>query len=190
MSPPAHKPLPEEVDTLLRNAELRDQLEPYRDESLDCLNLRHLPTPLENDYLASMLAWERAPMLPIAEWFNPPLRLPHPDTLSDRELHEALWDAIHRLYSVGVVLEFTDHLDDRQLYRLILRDILPSVDKKIDVPPRYVHWDCADASGDVNTWLRYYASSEERRNWAKECPGPLPPPEDPRYRRELPKAPR
>ena len=63
----------DEVDQLLLNAELRDQLEPFLDESLDLLNVSRLPTEAENEFLASMLAWERAPTLPIAQWFAPAL---------------------------------------------------------------------------------------------------------------------
>ena len=56
-----HKPQPDEVEHLLRNAELRDELEPYFDESIRSVNVDELPTPVENEFLASMLAWERAP---------------------------------------------------------------------------------------------------------------------------------
>ena len=77
-----HKPRPDEVEHLLRNAELRDELEPYFDESIRRVNVEELPTPVENEFLASMLAWERAPILPIGQWFEPELKLPHPDTLS------------------------------------------------------------------------------------------------------------
>jgi hypothetical protein len=183
-------PRPEDVETLLRNAELRERIEPYRDESMLWMRLDKLPTAKENEYLESMLAWELAPMLPVAEWFDPPLRLPQPATLSDEALHDLLWTTIHKLYEQRIVLEFTDHLDDRQLYRIILRDILPSLEKKIDKPPRFLHWDCANATGNEHVWLKYYASDEERRSWAKERRRRPPPSEQPRYRRELPKAPR
>ncbi len=83
-----HKPLPDEVEHLLRNAELRNELEPYFDESLRSVNVDELPTPVENEFLASMLAWERAPVLPISQWFEPELKLPHPDTLSNEQLHD------------------------------------------------------------------------------------------------------
>ena len=68
MSKPQH-PTSDEVDHLLVNAQLRDQLEPFLDESVDLLDMRRLPTPLENEFLASMLAWEQAPVLPIGKWF-------------------------------------------------------------------------------------------------------------------------
>ena len=37
-----------------------------------------------------MLAWERAPVLPISRWFEPELVLPAPDKLTDEELRELL----------------------------------------------------------------------------------------------------
>lgn len=179
---------PDEVEHLLRNAQLRDELEPFFDESITRLNIQDLPTPLENEYLASMLAWERAPVVPIAQWFEPELQLPHPDGLDQQALHDILWDTIQKLFDKRIVLDFTDHLSDRQLYCLVYRDILPSPEKKIDSLVHYLHWDCADAGGDPEVWLRYYASDEDRRNWA-EAGEPLPPPEPPPYPRQLPRRP-
>src|SRR5437868_7884486 len=124
-----HHPHPEEVDHLLRNAELRNEIEPYLDEAVLQLNHEEVPTPVENEFLASMLAWERAPILPIYQWFSPELRLPAPDKLNDRDLLRVLRDTIAKLYEKRVVLDFTDHLTDRELYRLIWRDILPSPEK-------------------------------------------------------------
>ncbi len=51
----------DEVDQLLLNARLRDALEPFQDESFDLVNVQGMPTSFENEYLASMLAWEQAP---------------------------------------------------------------------------------------------------------------------------------
>jgi len=186
-----HRPQPDEVEQLLLNAQLRDELEPYLDESLQKVNIRELPTPAENEFLASILAWERAPVLPIREWFSPPLELPNPDTLDDLEIHERLWDTIYKLYSRRIVLDFTDHLTDRQLYRLLYRDILPSREKKIELPKNYLHWDCAETDGGDNpeTWLQYYATDEERETWAEETGLPLPPRKTPPYCRKMPRRP-
>src|SRR5262245_56201379 len=98
------KPLPDEVEHLLRNAELRDELEPFFDESTRCVNVEELPTPVENEFLASMLAWERAPVLPILQWFQPELKLPHPDSLDNSALHALLWETIQKLFSKRIVL--------------------------------------------------------------------------------------
>jgi hypothetical protein len=136
-----------------------------------------------------MLAWERAPMLPISQWFEPELVLPRPDSLSDNQIREVLRQTIRRLFEKNIVLDFTDHLTDRQLYCLIYRDILSALEKKIDRATNYLHWDCAGTDGDPDAWLRYYASESERRHWAMENGGPLPPREDPPFRRDLPKVP-
>ena len=178
-------PTADEVDQILLNARLRDELEPYLDEATAMLSLRPMPLETENDFLASMLAWERAPALPISRWFEPELVLPRADELDDRRLHEVLWDTIHKLTAQQIVLEFTDHLSDRQLYCLIARDILPSYEKKIEHKRSYLHWHCIDES-ESELWLKYYAGDEERRAWLLANDGPLPPKCDPPYPRKMP----
>ena len=182
-------PHSDEVDQLLLNARLRDELEPYLDESVNLLNTRRLPTPMENEFLASMLAWERAPVLPISQWFQPELVLAHPDTLTDDQLKDSLWEVIQQLYDARIVLDFTDHLADRQLYTLIFRDILPSPEKKIDLPKNFLHWHCLDDNDEPEIWLRYYASQQEREAWFAETGIPLPKSEQPPFPRKMPRRP-
>jgi hypothetical protein len=177
----------QEVDQLLLNAQLRDELEPYLDESIHILDCRRLPTEDENEFLTQMLAWERAPVLPICRWFQPELVLPPPDRLTDDELAQRLADAIERLYDQRIVLDCTDHLSDRQLYALIYRDILPSHEKKIDLPKNFLHWHCVDVENEPEVWLTYYASDEERDAWADETGLPLPPQLPPPYPRRMPR---
>jgi len=182
-------PKSSEVDDLLRNAQLRDALEPLYDESIGCVNAELMSTSRENDFLQSMLEWERAPILPICEWFQPVLRLPAPESLDEACLREVLSETIQRLYDKHIVLDFTDHLADHELYCLIYRDILPSHEKRIHRKNNFLHWDCANTDGDPDTWLRYYASESERQAWAEETEGYLPQGEDPPFPRELPRAP-
>lgn len=188
MAEPRYSPA-EEAELLLRNAELRDELEPYFDEAISRVTVHRLPLAVENEYLASMLAWESAPILPIYRWFEPELRPPRPDTLSDEDLHAALHEVIGKLFEQRIVLDFTDHLSDRELYRLIYRDILPVREKKVDLGGNYIHFDCAGASGDPEIWLRYYATAEERAAWAEAYGQPLPPRCKPPYPRKLPREP-
>ncbi len=179
-------PRPGEVEELLRNAELRDELEPFYDESISRINVQHLPLAVENEFLASMLAWEQAPVLPIYRWFDPELRPPRPNVLGDQDLHDILWDVIRKLFERRIVLDFTDHLSDRQLYCVIYRDILPAREKNIDLIRNYLHWDCAGDGGDPDIWLRYYASEEERQAWSQTYRQPLPSTAVPPYPRQLP----
>lgn len=175
----------DEIDLLMDNARLRDELEPYIDESVCNTASSKMPLQVENEYLASMLAWERAPAMPIAQWFSPPLELPHPDRVDPAQMHSLLWHVIDQLHSVRVVLECTDHLSDRQLYTMIYRDILPCCEKKVDLPRNYLHWRCLDDADD-ETWLRYYASAVERRRWQEECQLDPPPSEPPPFPRQMP----
>lgn len=179
----------DEVDSLLRNARLRDELEPLFDESIGSVDYRVMSTHRENEFLESMLEWERAPMVPISQWFDPEMVLPHPDHLAGDDLSELLDNVVEQLYQQQIVLDFTNHLDDRQLYTLIYRDILSSYEKKLSKRTSFLHWDCANIEGDPDIWLRYYASDEERDIWADETGEKLPPRELPPFARQLPRAP-
>ena len=188
--PLAHHPDPEEVECLLRNCELRNEIEPYLDESIWEIDFRTLPTAVENRYLESMLAWERAPLVPIARWFEPPLALQPACTLDDDQLRTRLWETVEELFAKRVVLDFADHLSDRELYAVIRRDILPATVKRVDLPDNYFHWDCsASEDGDQTTWLTFYASDEEREQWHAEEGREPPAREVPPYPRALPTAP-
>ncbi len=184
-----HRPQADEVELLLRNAELRDELERYFDESISRVNVQHLTLAAENDFLASMLAWEQAPVLPIYRWFEPELRPPRPESLTDEDLPHILGALIQRLYHKRILLDFTDHLSDRQLYTLIFRDILPAREKKMDWPATWLHWDCTGPTGDPEVWLRYYATDREREAWAEMYGQPLPPTAPLPYPRDLPTEP-
>ena len=188
--PLAHHPEPDEVDCLLRNAELREAIEPYLDESISELDLDRLPTRVENRFLESMLAWERAPLETVARWFQPVLALQPACTLDDGQIHDRLWETIERLFEKRIVLDFTDHLSDRELYTLIRRDILTSPVKRVDLPDNYVHFDCsASDDGDMGAWLAYYASDEEREAWEAETGREAPARLVPAHPRALPVAP-
>lgn len=178
-----------EVDQLLLNAQLRTELEPYLDESVYMVDTNRLTTQSENEFLASMLAWEKAPVLPICNWFEPELKLPSPDLMSDEEVSDILVDTIDRLYQERIVLEFTNHLSDRELYCLIIRDILPSSEKKIELPKNYLHWHCIDSTDDEETWLKFYASVRDRELWEETTGQIAPPREEAPFPRVMPRRP-
>ncbi len=183
------RPQPDEVEQLLWNAELRDELERYFDESISRINVQHLTLAAENEFLACMLAWEQAPVLPIYRWFESELRPPRPEVLDDEDLHSILWDVVAKLFEKQIVLDFTDHLTDRGLYTLIFRDILPAREKKLDRPGNFLHWDCTGPGSDPEIWLRYYATAEQREDWATTYRQPLPPSVPPPHPRKLPHEP-
>ena len=175
-----------DVDQLLLNARLRDDLEPYWDEAIHLVDTHRMSTNKENQYLACMLDWERAPVLPIRQWFDPELHLPQPDLMEQEELASLLSETLEGLFQQHVILEMTGHLSDRELYCLILRDILPAEEKKLPTAAHPLAWHCLDMEEDPETWLRYYASHDERRLWHRETGKSLPPMEPPPYPRTLP----
>ena len=87
------------------------------------------------------------------------------------------------------MLDFTDHLSDRQLYCLIYRDILPSPEKKLDRSDNYLHWDCADAGGDPKSGCAITPAKRIASGWRETGSGPLPPSSPPPYPRQLPRRP-
>ena len=137
-----------EIKLLLQNAELRDQMEPFLDESVYLLRPERMSVRCENELLESLLTWERAPVLPIAQWFEPELILPEHHELDDSQLKQQLHQVIGRLFEKNIVLEMTDHLPDRQLYCLIARDILPSEEKKISLQGNAIRMQCLDIVDD------------------------------------------
>lgn len=181
-------PIADEVELLIRNAQLRDELEPYLDESVDFVTIRKMSLVEENEFLESILEWERAPSLPIYKWFQPELVLPRPESLSDEEVHTTLWRTIHQLYGQKIALDFTDHLSDRQLYCVLMRDILPVYQKKISDPRHFLHWHCLDEN-DIEDWLSYYATDEEREQWSEETDQSLPDKKPLPFPRQMPRRP-
>ena len=176
-----------EVDLLMDNARLRDEIEPFLDESVYLVNTDKMSVFHENEFLSSLLAWERAPVLPISQWFEPELVMTSHQSLNDQELHQRLHQVIGRLFEKNILLVHTDHLSDRQLYCMIVRDILPAQEKKVVLPEKYLNWQCLDIVEDEESWLRFYASRDERESWADETGLKLPPKEPAPYIRILPK---
>ena len=161
-------------------------MEPFLDESVFLVDLDKMSVRRENEFLTSLLAWEKAPVLPISQWFEPELVMPDHLTFSETEVNHQLHQIIGRLYEKNILLVHTDHLSDRQLYCLIARDILPAQEKKILLAGKFLKWQCLDIVEDEESWLRFYASGEERQSWAEETGLRLPPRENIPFPRKLP----
>jgi len=175
-----------DIDLLMQNAKLRDEMEPFLDESVFLVDLDKMSVRHENEFLMSLLAWEKAPVLPISQWFEPELVMPDHQAFTDTEVKHQLHQMIGRLYEKNILLVHTDHLSDRQLYCLIARDILPAQEKKVVLNGKFLKWQCLDIVEDEESWLRFYATGEERQNWAEETGLKLPPRENIPFPRKLP----
>ena len=131
---------------------------------------------------AKQLADENIPLLP-------------PDEITDETLTPILWELLHNLALRGFYVLHTDHLSDRELYAELWTRGLR---EPAHLPGRNLRggWfhDFLGSWGEdeMQLWLRYYASDEERAKHAKEWPKtPLPPKEKPAFNRDwrLPKGP-
>ena len=176
-----------EVEHLLLNAQLSQEMEPYVDESVTLIDTRRMPTRVENAFLTAMLAWEKAPVLPIRNWFEPELQLPAPQELTDLQLSEILNTVILMLFEKGIALQFTEHLSDRELYCLIVRDIMSAEERKIQLPGNFLNWQCIDSRLEEDAWLQFYASEEEREEWEELHGLAAPIKLDPPYPRYIPR---
>ena len=131
---------------------------------------------------AKQLADENIPLLP-------------PDEITDETLTPILWELLHNLALRGFYVLHTDHLSDRELYAELWTRGLREPAHLPGRNPRggWFH-DFLGSWGEdeMQLWLRYYASDEERAKHAKEWPKtPLPPKEKPAFNRDwrLPKGP-
>lgn len=114
--------------------------------------------------------------------------LPPPEELEAQRLSAKLWEVIDGLFLQGVYLEHTDHLSDRELYVQLWSEALR---EEMFLPAEEsgftYHLDLigSGSAADTLTYLKYYASEEERREWAAEWPEDvLPEQEQPPYDRD------
>lgn len=101
------------------------------------------------------------------------VELPDPDSLNDEALPKALWNTIDGLARLGVFLDQTDHLSDRELYTHLLRDQLPQEMPALDMDGNSA-WHIDILGGwsveDISLYLKYYADEETREHWRTEFP--------------------
>ena len=114
--------------------------------------------------------------------------VPDPGSLNDGALHDALWTTIEALGRMGVYLDQTDHLSDRELYTLLWRDLLPEEMPAASVGDGSI-WNIDILGGcsneDIALYLKYYADERMRQSWRSDCPDyDLPDHVDPPYDRD------
>jgi hypothetical protein len=112
------------------------------------------------------------------------IEMPDDYALSDEEVHRRIGDVLVAMQAIGLVVEFTDHLSDRELYRY-LREALQEETILSDDPNSACHLSPIGSGSeeDNEIYLRYYADDEERRFWAEDG-FTVPPKEPPPFRRD------
>jgi hypothetical protein len=108
------------------------------------------------------------------------------DALDEGALRFSLGRLIDDMAEIGMYLSSTDHLSDRELYEKLLSEILL---EPVTLRPGTAGFTFIDILGgwspeDTETYLRYYADEETRRDWAADYGEPIPPKEKPPYDRD------
>ena len=129
------------------------------------------PPEAEEAFLERVLAFETSPKRTLFDLLDDAhVELPRPQKLADRELTRKLWEVIHALLARWVVLGNTDHLTDRELYTLLWKETLR---KEFVICPNYtIHIDMTNTGidGGMPTYLKYYASEEQRQMYSDVYP--------------------
>jgi hypothetical protein len=136
------------------------------------------PSELELEFLERTLAWETTPRSSNREWLKRRgLHFLPPFACDEVRLGAELPRLISALATARVFLYHTNHLSDRELYERLCREVLPAEcpdDTRTEQDG--FHWDFAGGDGDAKTWLQYYASPAERREWQQDFPADALPP--------------
>jgi hypothetical protein len=116
--------------------------------------------------------------IPLAVLRERGIEMPDDATLDDEQVHRRLGEVLVAMEAMGLVVEFTDHLSDREFYRY-LGEALKEETMLTDDPNSTCHltplWSGSEDDNDI--FLRYYASDEERRRFAED--GVIVPPKEP-----------
>lgn len=158
--------------------------------------LQSMPADMEEEFLRHVLEYETAEPISLIRFLeNTGLDVPAPEGLAEEVLTIKLKEVIERMASLGAYLLHTNHLSDRELYEYLCHDGLREEAVLFPENPSYAFIIDLTGSGsdeDNQTYLRYYADEEHRRQWAHDWPDdPIPESAVAPYNRdsELPKSP-
>jgi len=158
--------------------------------------LESMPADMEEEFLRHVLEYETAEQISLLRLLeNSGLEVPAPESLDDDALKIKLKDIIDRMASVGSYLLHTNHVSDRDLYGYLYHEALREETVLFPENPSYAYMIDLTGSGsedDNQTYLKYYADEEYRRQWAHDWPNdPIPEHEEPPFDRDrfLPQSP-
>lgn len=176
-----------------RIAKLRAELEKLGGSTM---SIDSMPADMEEEFLRHVLEYETAaPISLLSLLANAGLEVQAPEQFDKDTLRIKLKDIIERMASLGAYLLHTNHLSDRELYEYLYNDALREEVVLFPENPSYAYMiDLTGSGGDEDnqTFLKYYADEEHRRQWAHDWPDdPLPDHEDPPFDRDrfLPQSP-
>ena len=158
--------------------------------------LESMPADMEEEFLRHVLEYETAEQISLLRLLeNSGLEVPPPESLDDDALKIKLKEIIDRMAAVGSYLLHTNHVSDRDLYEYLYHEALREETVLFPENPSYAYMIDLTGSGsedDNQTYLKYYADEEYRRQWAHDWPDDrMPEHEEPPFDRDrfLPQSP-
>ena len=138
---------------------------------------------IEHEMLRYLAQFD-SPMTTLAKMLiDDGIELPHPDSLAANQLTPKLWQVIEGMANRRHFLIQTDHLNDRDLYRLLWNVTLNEETHQVD--SSMVNCACfidmaeaGDQEGE-EIFLQYYADQEDRLDWLACYPFDVLPPQLP-----------
>jgi hypothetical protein len=114
------------------------------------------------------------------------IQLPEPSSIPDDEMRTKLFEVLAGLQRLGVFLNHTDHLSDRELYAKLWNEILceevPALDGFGSNIVTVLH---PGDPVDDRIYLKYFADEEWRAHWVNDYPEyDMPPQEEPPFDRD------
>ena len=158
--------------------------------------LESMPADMEEEFLRHVLEYETAEQISLLRLLeNSGFEVPAPETLDDDALKIKLKEIIDRMASVGAYVLHTNHLSDRDLYNYLYQEALREETVLFPENPSYAYMIDLTGGGsedDNQTYLKYYANADYRRQWKHDWPSdPIPEHEEPPFDRDrfLPQSP-
>jgi hypothetical protein len=136
------------------------------------------PPGEDEKYWNELVAFEyRAEVEPFEVFRQAGIALPAPSELDDVSIALWLWQLVDDLALLGVYLEFTDHLSDRELYARLWTDVLRRP-TQLDIERKSAMLVDVD-QGNTSVYLKYYADERTREEWGREWPDDAMPAHEP-----------
>jgi len=176
-----------------RIAKLRAELEKIGGSTS---TLESMPADMEEEFLRHVLEYETAEQISLLRLLeNSGLEVAAPETLDDDTLKIKLKEIVDRMSMLGSYLLHTNHLSDRDLYEYLYHEALREETVLFPENPSYAYMIDLTGSGsedDNQTYLKYYADEQYRRQWGHDWPDDrMPEHEEPPFDRDrfLPQSP-
>jgi len=182
-----------EPDQDKRIAKLREEIEKLGGSTT---SFEAMPADMEEEFLRHVLEYETAQPISLFTMLeNCGVEIPPPAETSEDRLWTKLKEILEAMASLGAYLLHTNHLTDRELYEYLYTEGLREEAVLFPENPSYAYMIDLTGSGseeDNQTYLRYYADEDHRKQWAEDWPDdPMPAHEDPPFDRDrhLPQSP-